>query len=147
MDIGKQSVRTSRRKTVNRYKESTGDEWFTIEPPEAPDAPPRISAKFYGPNGMPELVIRQNGWECSTGVWDLEVVEPRIVVRSGQRRVMLRLKARPPHGLEIEYLKMTFHDTGISVGEDGTVVLKVDGTAIAMSSSKVAGAEAVYSVP
>lgn len=60
---------------------------------------------------------------------------------------MLRLKARPPHGLEIQYLKMVFQNTGISIDNDGTVLLSVDGTQIQMKGSKVASADAVFNLP
>lgn len=128
-------------------RQSNEDEWMTIEPPEAPDAPPLLSAKFYDPTGLPALEIRQNEWFCSTGVWDLEVTGPLIVVRTARRQVMLRLKARPPHGLEIQYLKMSFQDTGILVQANGTVRLTIEGTEIEMNGSEISRADAVFSLP
>lgn len=128
-------------------RKSNGDEWFSIEAPEAAEAPPRLSAKFFGPNGQPELEIYQNEWRCSTGVWDLQVSGSIIEVRTAPRRVMLRLKARPPHGLEMQYLNMVFQDTGILIDEHGTVFIKVAGTQIQMKGSEVASADAVFNLP
>jgi hypothetical protein len=128
-------------------RKSTGDEWFTIDPPEAPDAPPRISAKFFGSHETPELEIINNEWRCSTGVWDLKISGPEIEVRSGHRNVVLRLMSHPPHCLEIKYLRMFFKDTGIVVKPDGTVRLSIDGTEIFMNSSSVTSADAVFSLP
>lgn len=128
-------------------RKSAGDEWFSIEAPEDDEAPPRLSAKFFAPNGQPELEIYQNEWRCSTGVWDLQVSGPIIEVRTKPRKVMLRLKARPPHGLEIQYLNMVFQDTGISIDKYGTVRLTVAGTQIQMKGSEVASADAVFNLP
>jgi len=126
---------------------STGEEWLTIEPPEAPGAPPCLSAKFFGPTGIPELEILRNEWRCSTGVWDLKVSGPIMEVRNTPHQVMLRLKARPPHGLEIQYLNMVFHQAGIVVETDGAVCLSIEGTEIRMSGSDVTSADAVFSLP
>lgn len=128
-------------------RKGTGEEWFTIEPPEAPDAPPRISAKFFGPSGLPELEIVQNEWRCSTGVWDLQVSGPTMEVRSTCHQVMLRLRAKPPHGLEIQYLNMVFHGTGIIIESDGSVRLIISDTEIRIGGSDVTGADAVFRIP
>jgi len=128
-------------------RKGDGEEWFTIEPPETPDGPPRLSAKFFGSRGLPELEIVQNEWRCSTGVWDLQISGRTMEVRSTPDQVMLRLKAKPPHGLEIQYLKMFFHDTGIVIESNGTVLLRFAGTEIRWSSSDVTKAGAVFSLP
>jgi hypothetical protein len=128
-------------------RKGNSEEWFTIEPPEATDAPPRLSAKFFGPSGLPELEIVRNEWRCSTGVWDLRISGPTIEVLSMRNQVMLRLKARPPNGLEIQYLNMIFHDAGIVVESNGTVCLTIAGTNIRMRGSDVTTADAVFSLP
>lgn len=128
-------------------RKSTGEEWFSIEPPEIPNAPPRLSAKFFGPNGEPELEIYQNEWKCTTGVWDLKISGPIIEIRTAPRKVMLRLRAMPPHGIEIRYLDMTFGDTGILIDEQGTVHLVMAGTQIQMKDTEVISADAVFNLP
>jgi hypothetical protein len=128
-------------------RKSTGEEWFSIEPPEATGAPPRLNAKFFGSNGQPELEIYQNEWRCTTGVWDLEVYGSIIEIRAAPRKVMLRLRAMPPHGLELQYLDMIFQDTGILVDQHGTIHLSVAGTQIKMKGTEVAGADAVFNLP
>lgn len=128
-------------------QKSTGEEWFSIEPPEATDAPPRLNAKFFGPNGQPELEIYQNEWKCTTGVWDLKVYGSIIEIRAAPRKVMLRLRAMPPNGLELQYLDMIFQDTGILVDQHGTVCLSVAGTQIQMKGTEVASADAVFNLP
>lgn len=125
----------------------TGEEWFTIDPPEASDAPPQISAKFFGTSGLPELEIMKNEWRCSTGIWDLKISGAVMEIRSSPQQVMLRLCARPPHGLEIQYLNMIFGHTGIIVEHDGTVRLLTKGTEIKMNRSDVKNANAVFSLP
>jgi hypothetical protein len=127
-------------------RKGTGEEWFTIEPPETLEAPPRLSAIFFGPSGFPELEIVQNEWRCSTGVWDLKISGPTMEVISAPRQVMLRLEAIPPHGIEIQYLKMFFHDTGILIESNGTILLKFAGTEIRWSGSDVTNADAVFSL-
>jgi hypothetical protein len=128
-------------------RKSNGIEWFSIEPPEAPQAPPRLNVQFFGPTGKPELIIFQNEWRCSTGVWDLKVSGSAIEIRTEPKKVMLRLKATPPHGLEIQYLNMVFKNTGILVETAGTVRITVAGAEIDMKSSSVTSADAVFSLP
>jgi hypothetical protein len=128
-------------------RKSSGEEWFTVEPPEAPEGPPRLTAKFFCSKGLVELEILQNEWFCPTGVWDLKVEGPVIEVRSAPREIVLRLKAKPPHGLEIQRLKMLFKGTGIEVKNDGTTRLVVNGTEIEMNTSEVSNADAIFTVP
>ena len=125
----------------------SNDEWFSIEPPESPEAPPRISAKFYGPSGKPELEIIQNEWHCSIGIWDLRVSGFKIEVRTAPRNVMLRLISRPPHGLQIDYLRMSFLGSGILVNSDGSITMTANGSEIQMSQTEVNCAEAVFTIP
>lgn len=128
-------------------RKNNGEEWFTIDPPEMPEAPPRLSAKFFAPNGFTALEICQNEWYCSTNVWDLNISGTSIEVRNGSKQVMLRLRACPPNGLEIQYLNMIFNDTGIVVETDGAVHLRTKGTNIQMNLSEVKGADAIFILP
>lgn len=128
-------------------RKRTGEEWFTINPPEMLTAPPRISAKFFGPTGSADLEIDQNEWRCSTVVWDLKVSGPVIEVRNGIHKTMLRLRARPPHGLEIQRLRMIFNDTGIVIDHNGTIHLRDKGTEIQMNASDITRADAIFDLP
>lgn len=128
-------------------RKTTGEEWFSIDPPEAADAPPRLNAKFFGQDGQPELEICQNEWKCTIGVWDLVIRGSVIEIRTAPRKVMLRLRARPPHGLELQYLDMMFHGTGIFVDKKGTVRLSISGTQITMKGTEVASSDAVFNLP
>ena len=60
---------------------------------------------------------------------------------------MLRLKARPPHGLQILYLDMLLGDAGILVSPNGAVRLTVAGTVIELKASDVKVADAIFSLP
>lgn len=60
---------------------------------------------------------------------------------------MLRLRASPPHGLELQYLDMIFQGTGILVDEHGTVSLSMAGTQIQMKDTEVASSDAVFNLP
>jgi hypothetical protein len=53
----------------------------------------------------------------------------------------------PPHGLALQYLDMTFQDTGILVDQNGTVHLSLAGTQIEMKGTEVASADAVFNLP
>ncbi|HBP86419.1 MAG TPA: HNH endonuclease signature motif containing protein [Nitrospirales bacterium] len=129
-------------------RKSSGEEWLKIEPPEDPEAPPRINAKFYGFDGLPDLEIIGNEWTCSTDVWDLRTEGNRIEVYKAKNQLLLRLKAKPPHGLGIQYLKMLFLDTGIEVGNDGKVDFIIKGKKpFNIDSSMVSGADSVFLVP
>jgi hypothetical protein len=60
---------------------------------------------------------------------------------------MLRLKAQPPHGLQILSLDMQLGDAGVLVSPTGAVRLTVAGTVIEMKASDVNVADAIFSLP
>jgi hypothetical protein len=126
---------------------SDGTPWLRIDPAETAEAPPRLSAKFFGPTGLPELEIIENEWRCLTGVWDLKISGPVIEVRTEGPELILRLRALPPHGLEIQYLRMFLNDNGIFIDSAGCVTLRSGGAEINMTGSEVSGADAVFSLP
>ena len=70
-----------------------------------------------------------------------------IEVWTEPSNLMLQLKARPPHGLEIVYLDMSLEDTRILVETDGTVHLTVNGIEIDMKNSRVSTADAIFVLP
>ncbi len=128
-------------------RKSSGEEWFTIEPAESPEAPPRVSAKVYAADGSIELEILQNEWRCRTSVWDLTTEGSVIQLWRAPGEIALRLKARPPQGLEIQRLKMLFKGTGIEVKNDGTTVLVDSGIEIEMNTTAMPHGDAVFIVP
>jgi len=134
-------------KDVRCVVRKDNDEWLSIEPPEAPEGPPRLNAKFFAPNGEPALEICQNEWRCPTDLWDLKIFGPQIEVWTARRNPMLRLKAQPPHGLQILSLDMQLGDAGVLVSPTGAVRLTVAGTVIEMKASDVNVADAIFSLP
>lgn len=110
-------------RTIVRTRE--GQEWLTIEPPEEPGAPCRLSGKFYDVDGNLLLHIDQNEWICPSTVWDLEVEGPRLCIRQGHRDIVLLLVAEPPHGLKVERLKMNSKGFGVEI--DGDTLTLVNG--------------------
>ncbi|WP_454063830.1 hypothetical protein [Candidatus Nitrospira salsa] len=128
-------------------RNSSGEEWFTIEPPEASEAPPRISAKFYGLSGNLDLEIIRNEWRCSTNIWDIKIQGSSIEVYCKPKQTTLKLEAKPPHGLKIQYLNMTLQGTGIVVENDGSTRIFVNRSELKMSSTQVINADAIFRLP
>jgi len=102
-----------------------GEKWLSIEPPEAPGAPYRLSGKFYDVSGNLILCIDANEWICySRNVWDLEIQGRRTIIRRAHRDIALLLEVEPPHGLRLRQLKMLKGTIGVEINEDTLSIQK-----------------------
>jgi hypothetical protein len=126
---------------------AAGEEWFYFDPPEAPEAPPRLSAKFFGPDGKPQLEINRNEWTCRTDVWDLKAVGRVIELYGDSHKLVLRLESVTRHALALRYLDMKFKKTGILVDDSGKAVITVGATRIEMRTNTISHADSVFTVP
>lgn len=81
---------------------------LSINPPEAPSAPYRLSGRFADKDGDITLKIEDNAWSAGADNWDVECIGPRITIRNGPRDIALILKAEPPTRLVVERLNMQF---------------------------------------
>jgi len=126
---------------------NNGDEWFVVHPPEEPGGPARITVKFYGPDGKPELSIVKNELQCRSDVWDFEFVGPTMTLRRGPRRIGLRLHAIPPRCLHLERLEMITNKHGIRIDPQGKATFLLGEAEITVSSSQLNASEAVFSIP
>lgn len=79
--------------------------------------PGTISATFTDEAGVPILELIENGWEGSTANWDIEIVGPRITVRSQSGTTPLRLRLDPPGIIVIERLDMRIRGGHLLVSE------------------------------
>lgn len=65
-----------------------------------------ISGKFYGSDGVLSLEIIKNEWICSSEVWDLNIVGPRITIKEKEKSSMLVIKVDAPNMLVVEHFNM-----------------------------------------
>jgi hypothetical protein len=98
--------------------EISGEPLLQIEPPDAEEAPLRISAKFYDIAGNEIFRIIQNEWQSLITNWDIEVKGPRIKIRNAPRKIILVIRAEPPSRLVVERLNMFYKSTQI-IGREG----------------------------
>lgn len=94
-----------------------GENVIEVAPPEQTGGPFRISAVFSDKEGREIFRIKDNVWETPIGNWDVEIVGPRITLRSAPRALLLQLRVEPPDLLVIERLEMYYQGTHINCDE------------------------------
>lgn len=90
---------------------------LSINAPQGPAQPYRLSGRFADDTGDITLKIEDNVWSAGADNWDVECVGPRIFIRYGPRNVSLVLKSQPPRRLVVEKLNMYFE--GVWLRGDG----------------------------
>lgn len=100
-------------KTVLRYY---GVDAIKIVPGDCA-TPGTISATFTDEAGTPVLELIENAWQGSTANWDIQVIGPRITVRSQAGAIPLKLRLDPPGIIVIERLDMRIGDCHLLVSE------------------------------
>lgn len=127
--------------TVVRTQE--GERWFTIEKPEAADAPLRLSVVFFDTDGKPSLEIDENEWKCMLGQWDTEVVGRTISVRRGPHDIALQLVMVPPNGMRLSRLHMRKRDLSVQVDRSGRLTIERNGGVTELEDCLAPGLDAV----
>ncbi len=94
-----------------------GDSILTVEPPEEPGAPFRLSALLCDRDGREVLRIEDNEWKVPTTNWDVEVVGQLITIRRAMREVVLQIRTEAPRALIITRLDMFHRGTHIRCKE------------------------------
>ncbi len=84
-----------------------------IDIPESKKGPFRISGIFCDSNGQESFRIIENEWQGSINNWDIEREGSILIIRSGNHRIILRLKVAPPNEFIIEKINMFFK--GVSI--------------------------------
>jgi hypothetical protein len=79
---------------------------FSIQVPEEPGGPFRLSGFFTDSSANLSLIIRENEWIANTNNWDVEVSGGAITIREAPGKIHLRLVADPPSGLVVDRLEM-----------------------------------------
>jgi hypothetical protein len=97
----------------------------TVELPEEPGGPARISAKFYDGDAL-VFQIEENGIVLNRDSWDVDTVGPLLTIRRGLRDRFLIYRFTPRHGLSVELLDMSYQ--GVQVRVTGERVIVGDGT-------------------
>ena len=109
-----------------RLIEINGFPLLSIEPPQAPSQPYRLSGRFADETGEITLKIEDNVWSAGSDNWDVECVGPRITIRNGPRDISLILRAEPPIRLVVERLNMQFEGVFLR-GRDDSLETSFDG--------------------
>ena len=105
-----------------------GKPLFSIQPPEEPASPFRLSGFFIDSAGKQSLVIRDNEWMASAGNWDVEVSGGAITIREQFGKIHLKLITDPPSGLIVDRLEMALGGgRSISANGDSLIVISKNG--------------------
>lgn len=83
-----------------------GEELLAIEPPEGGAAFPTISGVFSDETGRELFWIKRNVWHGRPDFWDMKVEGREIIIRSGPKKVALKLRVEPPNKIVVEHLDM-----------------------------------------
>lgn len=97
-------------KTIFKVDDTT---LLSIEPPEQPGAPYRLSGEFYDDEGNLLFRIIRNEWFGESKNWDIECIGGRIIIRTKPRNVSLQLLSNPPNGIIVEKMNMLYKDARI----------------------------------
>jgi hypothetical protein len=95
----------------------SGDDVFSIRPPEENGGPFILDARFFDADGRPILDIVANEWRSSSDNWDVEIVGSRITIRKELGNFALVLRSEPPRKLVIERMEMVHKGIRISCQE------------------------------
>ena len=123
---------------VNTLIRLDGERLLKIHPPEFPDGPFRLSARFYDSKGTLSLEVDENEWKVFTSNWDFKMEGRTITIREGFRRIALRLRNVPYDGIYIERMKMYYNGTEVLCDSSENVSIKV-ANSLSMVSSKAFG--------
>lgn len=118
---------------------AAGKDVLRVDPPEQAGAPFRMTARLTDRSGSETLTIVENEWRSSAGNWDVEVVGPRITIRSAPREIALILRADPPRGLVVERLNMSQDGVHIQATESDLTVGAGGRTTFTASSVRISG--------
>jgi archaellum component FlaF (FlaF/FlaG flagellin family) len=114
-----------------------GTDILSLKPPEADDAPPIISAKFYDRSNQLVGQIRDNVWEGSSSAFDIETKRNRISIRSEKGKVDLVLTLISSNMLNIDKIHMQFNGITISGNSENGFVISNHQTKITTPSKPI----------
>lgn len=103
-----------------------GVDLLSVQPPEEPGAPVRLSGFLADTTGATTLKIVDNVWSAGDDNWDVEVVGPLITIRRGPADIALQVRTLPPHAIAIERIDMLFEGYFLS-GDESALRISTDG--------------------
>lgn len=96
-----------------------GEELFSVERPEEPGAPFRISGRFYNSAGELMFRIVENEWQGRIENWDIEIAGKTITIRRDHREIALKMTVVPRQDLRIDPLDMSYQGVRVFANQDG----------------------------
>lgn len=121
-------------KNCNIPIEVNGLPLFLIEPPEESGAPYRLSATFCDQSGFPSLLIRRNEWRTSSSQWDVTLINGRITIRSGHRKISLQMLFVPAEGIIVEKVDMKLLNYHFLGNQETLTITQPNGGKISLSN-------------
>jgi hypothetical protein len=103
---------------------------LTIERPEVPGGPYRLSGDFYSSDDRRLFRIVRNEWFGEIHNWDIECTGGQITIRTASNRIALQVTCDPPKGIIIEKMNMIHRKTRFSVEDYELRVGAYDGSTV-----------------
>ncbi|MEV7191504.1 hypothetical protein AB0N81_06815 [Streptomyces sp. NPDC093510] len=95
-----------------------------------------VSAKLFDASGAVILTIDDNELKYNTGIWDVEFVSDRLVVREAHRKVIAKIVFSPPDSITVE--RAYFAHEGLSVQVTAREILyRTKSGKLSLSGNKV----------
>lgn len=105
---------------VEHLIEIEGTEILGLRPPEEPDAPQRVSARFFDRNDVEVAQIVDNEWRGSTEAWDIDARGRQWRIRSRFYKVDLVFRVAGPQTVTIDRLHLVH--SGVRVLADADAI-------------------------
>lgn len=123
-----------------------GKDIFSISRPHIPGGPFNVNATLYDRRGRCVIKIENNEFKTAICSWDVEVIGPRINVRSAPGKFDMVIRAEPPRRLVIERLDMAYKNFSIRSREGHSTVIETGGTLLKAGGYKFDGCDRVINV-
>ncbi len=123
---------------VGSLIEVDGESILSIEDPEAPGAPYRVSARLSDASGTEILEIERNEVKASSLSWDVRLEGARLRIWEASRRVALHLRFEP-NKIVVERLDMEFRGLRIQIQDGNPTRLEREGQALSFYRATVRG--------
>lgn len=118
-----------------------GEDIFSISPPLVSHGPFAVNASLYDKDGRQTIKIVSNEFQVMVSNWDVEVVGPRVTVRSAPAKFDLVIRMEPPHRLVIERLDMVYKNFSIQCREGQDTTIERAGTLLRTSGATFNGCD------
>ena len=123
-----------------------GEDVFSIGPPLVTHGPFTVNASLYDKSGRQTIKIVSNEFQAGVSNWDVEIIGPRVTIRSAPGKFDLVIRMEPPHRLVIERLDMVYKSFSIQCREGQETIIEGAGTLLMTTGATFDGYDVAINV-